>query len=383
MRQKSGKLLLLTFFFALFNACGGGGSAIDKKKNELAQKKIELNKLNAEIAFLEKEIAKADPKFQKAGAKGTLVSVVSLAKEDFIHYVEISGKVKTDKDVVVTSEMSGTITRLMVVEGQNVGAGQVVAVQDVSVMQNQVDELKVALELAKILYEKQEALWNQKVGTEIQYIQAKNNKDRLESQLQTIYTQMSHANVKAPIGGIVDELMVKQGQNISPASPMMRIIGLYNVQVVAEVPENYLGKVKIGDMVTVNFPSLNKEIVAPIFKIGATINPDNRTFKIEISIANIDSNLKPDLLATVKIKNYDKAEAVVIPSGLIQKDKTGEYVFIAVEEGESVVARKIKVSRGESYKDKTLILSGLQGNEKLIQDGFRDVTDGTKIQIIS
>lgn len=377
------KYIIFFTLTLLVVACGGGGDDLESKKNLLLEKKQDMDKLKAEIATLEKEIADLDPSFKTGNEQKTLVSVIPVARDTFQHFVEVQGKVETDNNVILSAETGGVVRSILVSEGQGVGAGQVLIQQDNNVLQKNVAELETSLNLAKTVYERQKSLWEQKIGTEIQYLEAQNQVQALESRLQTIQAQMAQSSVRAPFSGIVDEVYIKKGQMAAPGTQVLRLVSQSGLRVVAEVSESYLGKVKIGDKVLVEFPSLEVEKEANIVMIGQVINPDNRTFRIEVAVPNVKGLLKPDLIAKVKFQNYQKENTVVVPTNLLQRDKTGDFVFILVkgEDGKTDVAKKINVERGETYLNKTEILSGLNGDEKLIKDGFRDVANGSKIEI--
>ena len=234
---------------------------------------------------------------------------------------------------------------------------------------------------AEVRHERQKNLWEQKIGTEFQYLETKNNMERLQKQLATLRSQANMANTTAPFAGYVDEIFVKRGENAGPGSQLLRLVSLSQVNVVAEISEFYLTKVKRGDSVNINFPSLDLDMKAPITLVGQTINPDNRTFRIEIKLNNPNNSIKPDLLATVKIKNEDKSESIVIPTNLIQNDNIGDFVFVVDKKDKKRIAKKVRVKRGETYDNQTVIENGLKGGEKLIEKGFREVVDGSLIEV--
>lgn len=364
--------LFFLLLLLLLQACGGANDDLASKKKMLKEKQSQLEIIKAEIATLEKEIAALDPNFKKNNEQNVLVTLSTINQSTFTHFIEVKGKVETDNNVILSSETPGLVKALYVKEGQNVGAGQVLMNQDNSVVQRSIEEVKTAIDLANIVYEKQKSLWEQKIGTEIQYLQAKNNKERLEKQLQTLYAQLELSNVRAPFSGVIDEVFIKVGQNAMPGMQLMRLVSNSQMQVVADVSEKYLGKIKRGDAVTVEFPSLGIEKQATVSTIGQVINPDNRTFRIEVAISNDNDLLKPDLLATIRLKNYEKENAITVPTRLLQNDKSGYFVYIAVKENNVLKAKRIEVEKGESYKEKTLINKGLKGNEQLIDEGFRD-----------
>ncbi|TAF99317.1 MAG: efflux RND transporter periplasmic adaptor subunit [Cytophagia bacterium] len=374
------KYLSILLLILLATSCGSNNT-LESRKSLLKEKKIALEKLNAEIRILEKEIDEAG-NTKKDKTTGTLVTIINLSTDNFTSYIEVQGTVKADNNMILTAESMGIIRTMNVTEGQAVGAGQVIAIQDNDVIQKTIAEIKGSLELADVVFKKQQALWEQKVGTELQFLQAKNNKEGLEKRLQTLESQMRSSSIIAPFSGIVEELFMKKGQNAMPGAPILRLVSTSQVKVLADVSESYLNKVKQGDAVKVYFPSLEKEMDGTIALIGQTINPENRTFKAEIWLANNNGQLKPDLLARVRLKNYEKTQATVIPTNIIQKDKAGLFVFVVDEKNGKTIAKKIRLKTGDTYKNRTEIKEGLQGTEKLVDEGFREVTEGEEVKII-
>ncbi|MCU0446478.1 MAG: efflux RND transporter periplasmic adaptor subunit [Microscillaceae bacterium] len=374
---------IIFLLVALFlTACGGSKDSVEAKKQQLRQKQKDLEQLQAEIKGLEKEIGKLDPSFAKSVSSAVLVTTAAVSSDKFTGYAEVQGSVKTDNNVILSAEASGIIRSLNVIEGQAVGAGQVLLAQDGEILQKNIAEVKSSLELAEITFKRQENLWNQKIGTELQYLQAKNAKEGLEKRLQTLYAQAKLGIVTAPFSGIVDEIFVKRGQAAMPGQQLLRLVSSSQVKVVAEVSEAYLGKVRRGDVITIAFPSLDKEVEAPVSLIGQTINPENRTFRVEAMLANPDNMLKPDLLAKIKLKNYEKSNALVVPTHLIQRDKAGEYVFVLAKDQAKTIAKKIRVKSGNTFKNRTEINEGLKVEDVLIDEGFREVLEGTEVKII-
>ncbi|WP_051295904.1 efflux RND transporter periplasmic adaptor subunit [Eisenibacter elegans] len=372
-------LLLSLAFLA---ACGGGANDLESKKNQLRDKKKALEQLQAEISQLERDIVALDPSFKLSADNSTLVSVIQLSKGDFVRYNEARGRVETDQNVMVTPETAGVIKQILVREGQSVGAGQILVTQDSEVLQRSMNEVTTALELANVTYERQAKLWEQNIGTELQYLQAKNQKERLEKQLQTLKAQVNMTAVKAPFSGVVDEIIAKVGEAASPGVPLLRLVSLSNMRVNADVPESLLGKVKVGDKVRVSFPSIKREVDGQVVVVGQIINPDSRSFRIEVAVGNVDNLLKPDLLAVVKIQDETKPDVIIIPTNLIQREGGQEFVYIAAQDDQKQpIAKKVMVERGETYDNKTYLKSGLKGDEQLIEKGFRDVTDGAAIKI--
>ena len=371
-------IILLTLSFV---ACGPSKDEVTLKKDELKEKRKALDQLKAEINVLEKEITKLDPTFVSKNVNITLVTTKDIAPGSFKSYQEIQGTVESDNNVILNAETNGIVRSITVSEGQFVGMGQLLVAQDSQVLINSIEEVKKALELAEVRHERQKNLWEQKIGTEFQYLETKNNMERLQKQLATLRSQANMANTTAPFAGYVDEIFVKRGENAGPGSQLLRLVSLSQVNVVAEISEFYLTKVKRGDSVNINFPSLDLDMKAPITLVGQTINPDNRTFRIEIKLNNPNNSIKPDLLATVKIKNEDKSESIVIPTNLIQNDNIGDFVFVVDKKDKKRIAKKVRVKRGETYDNQTVIENGLKGGEKLIEKGFREVVDGSLIEV--
>ncbi len=378
------KLIYFLIFSLLIavGACGGDSDSLDSKKETLREKQKQLEQLAAEIRVLEKEIQGEDPNFKMTREDAILVTAIELKTKDFASFLEVQGSVTSDKNIVLSSESNGIIRAMPVSEGQFVAQGQLLVAQGSEVVSNQISEVQTRLELAKTILEKRRNLWEQKIGTEIQYLEAKNNVDALERQLGTLRAQAGLSNVYAPFSGVVEEIIAKRGQNAAPGSPLLRLVSTTQVNVVAEISESYLGKVKVGNTVKIEFPALGKEVETPITRISETINPDNRTFKIEMKLNNSDRDLKPALLAKVKVQDYTQAQAVVIPTNIIQKDKVGEFVFVVANKDKRTVAKKIYITKGKTYSNQTEILKGLKGDEQLINKGFREVVDGEFIKII-
>lgn len=379
--MKSSRLSLLYILLAagLLYACGGDDNSLEGKKKKFQAKQAEIQKIEAEIAQLKAEILKADPKFFENEERKVLITTLPVEKGNFVRFLENRGSVSSDKNVLITAKTMGTIKALYVREGQAVAQGQSILLQDADVINRNIEQVKTNLELAKVVYEKQAKLWEQKIGTELQYLQAKNSKESLERNLQSLQAQAAQSLLTAPFSGIVDEVFVRQGEMASPNAPAIRLVSLAEVKVKADIPEAYVGKLKVGDEVALEFPSIQKEQSARISSIGQVINPNNRTFKIEIKLPNTEGTIKPEMLALIKLKEYEQKDALMVPTNLIQQDISGDFVFV-VEPATNTV-RKVNVKTGESYKGKTVITEGLKGDEILVDEGFRLVSDKSKVQV--
>ncbi|TAE23004.1 MAG: efflux RND transporter periplasmic adaptor subunit [Cytophagales bacterium] len=374
----------LIALIAALTACGGEKKTgtpdrdLASKKEELTKLKSEQAELNTKIKTLEGEVAKLDPvKKEQARVKDVVVSPV--ATSTFKRYVELQGSIDAKNNVQVTPKgMGGNVTAVYVVEGSSVRAGQLLARIDDQIMRTSVEEIKTQLSLANVVFEKQANLWKQQIGTEIQYLQAKNNKEALERRLATINSQLSQSNVTAPISGVVDKVFAKVGSTAGPGVPMFQVVNLSQLKVVAKVADTYAGSVRKGDAVIVAFPDIKRELKTRINFVSTTVDPLSRTFTIEAPLPS-DNSLKPNMLAQVKINDINKANALVINQNLIQNTESGQLVYVAVNEGGKKVAKSRKITTGQSYGGQIEVIAGLQPGDQLVTQGYQELTDGTPI----
>lgn len=357
-------------------------SDLDRKVAELEKKKTEMADLKGDIADLEREIALLDPEFAKANRKATLITTIPVVNQYFESFIEVTGSVESRKNVLISAETAGLIERIYIDEGAQVKKGQTLIKLNNDVLLRSYEELKTNYELASTMYERQSNLWEKKIGTEVQYLEAKNRKEALENQLETLKSQIEKTYIKAPFSGTIDQMDAKLGQYAQPSLPLIRLVSLEDMYIKAEVSEAYIGAIKKGDPTTVAFASLGHEFDSEITSVGQVINRDNRTFTVEVKVPDIEFPIKPNLVAIVKIKDYEAENATVIPNNLIQRDSKGDYVYIAVKNSENLVAKKVPIQRGKTYKDGTMIREGLSGGEILINEGFRDVSDGVSVKVV-
>jgi len=275
--------------------------------------------------------------------------------------------------------VGGRITRLTVKEGSYVKKGQLIAAIDLESLDKQVAELQTAMGLANEVYERQKRLWDQNIGSEIQFLQAKNNKERLEKSMETINFQKTKANVYAPISGSVEMVMTKQGEVAGPGVPIVQILNTSKVNVVAEVPETLLKAVKRGQKIKIEFPALDKEVTIPITQVGRTINPANRTFKVEAALNNAKGELKPNLLAVIHINDFSAKDVITIDQNIIQSGVGGEKYVMTVGEGN--IAQKTFIKTGESSDGQVIVTEGLTDKSLLIGKGGRSVAEGDVLEI--
>lgn len=365
--------LLLTTF-----ACGEKEpKTLEEKKVKLAQLQSEQATLNASIKTLQADIDKLSPA-KAIKVKSVATQVVTTNGID--HYVETTGRLDAVNNVLVSPQMGGAIAQIFVKEGDMVSKGQKLALIDNTVMRNSIQEIMIQLETAKTIFERQKALWDQKIGTEVQYIQAKAQVEGLEKRLATLKSQDAMNVVIAPIAGMVDEVRFKAGELASPGLGILRLVNSGNLKVVASVPDTYAGTLAIGNKAMIRFPDLNKEIVSTISFVSQTINPASRTFTVEAKIPAGDRDLKPNLLAELRINDQRRPNAISIYENVVQRTDAGDIVYVAVKEGNGYVARQRKVTKGLSYNGQVEITSGLSAGEMLITEGYQELVDGQAIQ---
>ncbi|PSL29253.1 efflux RND transporter periplasmic adaptor subunit [Dyadobacter jiangsuensis] len=370
-------ILIITAIATILAACSAKKEGLEGKKEELAQLKAQQVENEKKIKALEIEIGKLDPK-KATEAKVKPVSIATLNAETFKHYVELQGTVDAKNNVLVTPKTGGAVVAMYVREGDAVKAGSVIGKIDNSILTESIEELKTSLSLANTLYDKQKNLWDQKIGTELQYLQAKNNKESLEKKLVTLNTQLSQANIISPMAGVVDLVNVKVGEMASPGVGVVRVVNLGNLKVLAKVSDVYAASVKKGDEVIVKFPDLKKEFKARISFVSTAVDPLSRTFTIEANLPS-DRAIKPNMMAQVQINDATSKNALAIDQNYVQSTEKGNVVYVAVTEGNKKVAKAKEVKTGLSYNGKVEILSGLSAGDQLITLGYQEVSDGQPI----
>lgn len=384
------RILTLTAVVTLLVACGNKGG------NSLADKKAKLEKLKTEIKNLESEIAKLDTSKKDDVAK--LIGVTTLTTADFKHYIELQGKVDADNISYVSPRLGGgQVKQIFVVKGQQVNKGQLLLKLDDAVIKQSIvaakqslETIKTQLALAKDLYNRQNNLWKQGIGTEVQVISAKTQVETLEKQLatgnenvKTAQEQMAATSVFADVSGIVDELNVKVGEyfgGMTAAGAQIKIVNTSALKVVTEIPENYAAKVKSGSKLIVVLNDVNKTYNANLSFLSKTINANNRSFTAEAKLP-YDGLLRPNQNAQVKIEDYSAANAIAIPVNTVQTDDKGKYVYVAVQEGAKTLARKKQVTVGELNGSLIEIRTGLTAGDKLITEGFQNIYEGQSLKI--
>lgn len=356
-------------------------SACNKSKEaELAQLKKEQADLEAKIVKLEKEVGGSEaPAPQKVAVP---VAVLTVQPDTFRHYLEVQGRVDFDQNAMVSARVPGVLTDVKVRRGDKVAKGQVLATIDAQLVQQSIEELETNLQLVRTIYEKQKNLWDQKIGTEVQYLTAKNNKEGLERRLSTLREQYDQYRIKAPFAGTVDEVVPKVGEAVSPGVGLFRVVNTAGGKIVADVSEAYLSSIKKGDKALVYLPDLDKEISTSVRVVSQVIDPSSRTFTVELAVNPKDREqifIRPNMVAIVRIQDYVNQDAATLPVNLVQRDESSSYVYTIAKEGDQHVARKKTITTGKSYKGEIEVMSGLEPNEQVISRGYQNLNEGQPV----
>lgn len=354
--------------------------SIEEQASLLKEKKNQLKVLSDEITELESVLASNG---QTTGNERIpVVTAVEAQIGDFKHFVEVQGVVIAEDLVQVTSEIPGRIKQLFIKEGDRVTKGQKIAALDLESLGKQLDELQTALELAQTVYDKQKRLWEQNIGSEIQFLEAENGVERLKKSIATLEFQISKGIIFAPRGGVIEQVLLQTGEMAGGGMPIVQILDDNQLKVEGNVPETLLKSVGVGDEVEVEFPILEEKVKGVIRQIGRVIDPSNRTFKIEIDIPN-QKWLKPNLLAFILINDYSELNVLKVPLDLVQQDVSGDrYIMVMEEKGGSHLAVKRVVETGPAFGGEIVVRSGINASEMLIKEGARSLIDGQKITLV-
>ena len=357
----------------------GNLSTLRERRSEIEAQEVEISE---KLKQLDEAISKLDD-----SKKLPLVTTIKAHEEVFDHFLELQGNVKTKENIVIYPEISGILQQVYVKEGQNVSKGQVLANIDDGGLSQQVAQLQIQADLAKTTFERQERLWNQKIGSEIQYLQAKSNYEAQSKAVNQMKVQLGKTSVKAPFSGVIDDIMTEQGSVVAPGqSQLMRIVSLNNMYIEVDVPENYINDVTKNKNVIVEFPILDKVLNAKIRQAGNFINPANRSFKIEVAVPNKDKSIKPNLTAKLKINDYTNKKALLIPQSIISENANGEqYVYVVTDQNQENEAhvKRVIIQTGKTQGDVIEVLSGLENGSEIIKEGARSVREGQTVKIIN
>lgn len=379
-------LILLVLTWGM-QSCSNESPGSDDDSNTI---RSQIEEYNEEITRLSQKVNELHKKLNERGEDTgrndhVPVTVSGLEPSVFKDYIRVSATVEAVNSATISPETNGHILRLYANKGEPVKKGQIVARLSTDVVEGQIEEVKTNLQLAETVYQRQKRLWDQEIGSEIQYLEAKNQAERLSKNLETLQSQKEMAVMKAPFDGFVDEHHIKEGELAMAGTPVMQIINLDELYINADVSESYLPYVSAGEEVILRFPAYpDVEMMVPVHRVGHVINPENRSFRTQLKIKNENDRFKPNMMANISVQSSEIKDAIVIPSMLIGYDTQGHYVFIAEEEPEGhLVARKAYIERGRDGEGKTQVKDGLTKGDLLIRKGHRNVADGEAIRIES
>ncbi len=375
-------LFMLVLMGTGFSSCGNGEDAgtPEAKKAKLEQLKSQVIALQTEIQTLESEL-KSD-----GGAptgKSAKVKTGKIESGVFTHYIEVQGKVDSEQNILVSPKTAGTIIKVLVKKGDQVKAGQLLVQIDDEIVRKSIEEVKTQLDLATVVFNRQKNLWDQKIGTEMQFLSAKANKEALEKRMATLEDQQDMSKVKAPFSGVADEVLAKEGETAMPGMPLLRLVNPNNNKIVAEFSEAYFTRVNNGNQVIVYFPDQQIEGQSSVRVKSNSINMVNRTFTVEVGSPSVKNLIiRPNMIVEVRVKDYESKSAIAVPLNLIQRDENQEFIYLSVQEGSVRKASKRLIKTGMIYRDKAEILEGLSEGEELITIGYQNLVDGQPLEIV-
>ncbi len=376
------RILLLFMTMILMLSCNHSSGG-DVNMDPAVKRKI----LKKQIDSLKRELVKVEKQLRDTVTAEDLpvVTVDTMKQVVFKHYIDIQGNVKSDGNINVVPEFAGEVLKIYKKPGDRVRKGELIMKIDDKLLRDQIAEVRTQYALAQTAYERQKRLWNQKIGSEMAYLQAKAKRDGLLRKLRTLRTQLSKAKVTAPISGTVDDIMIKEGEMAGPGRPVARIVNLDKVYVEADVSEKYLKEITKGKPVILYFPELDTTLQAKVDYTGNFIHPNNRTFKIRVYLKNKDNLFKPNLTGQIKVLDYQKDKTLVLPLSLVQEDNEGKNFVFVLEPDQDVsqvfTVKKRYVETGLNYNGKVEILSGLQPGDVIIVSGARGLTEGDRVRI--
>ena len=356
-------------------------SALQTLEHTRDSLRIEAQKLSTQIHDVENNIT---AKREALGISKTFaVKTVKLERDTFQHFIKVQGNVSADKSITLNAESSGAIRSIFITEGATVSAGQALISLDTDIQNNRLTELETSYNLASVVFQKQEKLWKQNIGSEIEYLRAKNEKEALETRIQTLKTEKSKSTIRAPFSGTVDLIMPKVGESVAPGTPMVRLVNNKNVKIESEISERYVGRIKKGSKLLITTPRSTKPIELTIDYSGNFINPANRTFKVWSKLDNKNGDLLPNMVTDMAIRDYINTDAVIVPNKAILEDLSGGYyVYVVKINGDLKKVEKKNVELGKNYEGTTEITKGLNGDEVLIIEGAKSVNPGDVVSLM-
>lgn len=355
----------------LLTGCGDKATKLEKLKSEQAA-------LAKEIESLEKELATQNP--QEVVVRMKDIGVLEVSPRKFDYYIQTQGMVESEQNILVSAKAMGVISSVLVTEGQSVVKGQVLAKIDDAITISSIEEVKASLQLATTVYERQKSLWDKKIGTEIQYLQAKNNKESLEKRLVTLNEQLEMYRIKSPISGTIDAVNVKIGENAAPGAPAFRVINIADLKVKANVSEAYVTTIKKGNLVRISFGDQNEPIEARVSFVGRNIDPLSRSFPVEVELPHT-IDLRPSMTAVLRIIFQSEPQALCVPINVVQEINGQKVVYVMETDGKYSVARRKVIEVGGIYDNLAEVKSGLKAGDKVITVGYQGLNDGEFVKI--
>lgn len=363
---------------ALLGVVACGKPSASDKASRLEELKKQQAELSNEIKALEEELmAKGE-----IPASGKLVVATTMEAAPFQTFLEVQGRVDARESVEVFAEMPGVIRTINVKAGQQVTKGTVLAEMENSMLRQTIEQTKTQYELTKTLFEKQKTLWDQKIGTEVQYLQAKAQKEALEKSLGALQAQLNMTRITAPVSGTVDEVNARLGQAVSPnpMQPTFKIVNYNDMRVVADLAESNIAKVNLGDDVKLYFKDYDREETAKLTHVAKSINLINRTFRVEANLNATGKTYNPNMVVVMRINDYSVDSALTVPINIIQRSEQGSFLMVAEKKGKQMMARKRYVTVGRTYASQAQIIDGLQAGDQVITVGYNDLNDGQEIR---
>jgi RND family efflux transporter MFP subunit len=351
--------------------------------SELTRLEAQRDALTAKIEAL--KAAKPAAKANGSPARPEIVAPVEIAAVEpavFRHYITAQGIVQSDANILVPPQSPGIVAKVAVKAGDRVAAGQLLAELDASVLKSSMAEVEHSLGLARTLFERRERLWAKKIGSEVEYLQAKANKEGLEKRLATLQEQLALARITAPIDGTVDEVRVKEGEMAAAGVPAFRLVQMSRLKIIVDVSESLVGRIKRGDPVAVSLPGLDRAFDSRISAVSQVIDPSNRTFKVEVAVTGAAGPVLPNMLAVVTINDYTRPDALAVPANLVQRTGEETFLFAAVQAEGRWTARRRNVRTGQTYADRVEILEGLAAGDRVVTFGYQRIADGQPLSVV-
>lgn len=383
------KIFILTVASAFLISCGSKEQSVEAvlSSNDLTKiraKKDELSTKSQDIASQIKQLDDAIAKLD-TNKKIPLITTIQANSKEFIHYLELQGSVQTKKNVLVYPEVPGQLVSVLVKEGQKVAKGQALARIDDGGLSNQLAQLEANEALAKTTFERQKRLWDQRIGSEIQYLQAKTNYEAQKNAVTNLRKSIGKYTIRAPFTGIVDDVIKEQGTVVSPGpgAEVFRVVNLGDMYIETDVPETYISSVVKGKEVEIDFPILGTQVHSKVRQAGNFINPANRTFKVEIGVPNKDRAIKPNLTAKLKINDYTNPTAILIPQSIISENSKGQqYVYVVETSNDKSIAKQVIIETGKTQGDVVEVTKGLTSGMEIVEEGARSVKDKQEVKIL-